>query len=377
MAFHITEYLTSPVRPYPYIPDPTLTAKDLMYRYIDLIREYDFKEILLIGGAGLRNIEYLLNLDERIRVAGFSWFLDAQKMILYTPLKSVDVSYKFFECTCPVCSVLRPKDRRSINNIAKHNLYMLRYLTNTVDKKVDIKYYSLILDYSEDILIFGGLYVGNPLSAWEDAISIIYDIKPSYVIFMGNVIDYSECDENQFNQWTLFIRHLIKLYEEYDVKSLFMLGPVEKYSFYRLIRHRCFLYGLRVDPLLDNLNYSRLRETATHLPLIRLYNTAKRNMIVKKEITNNRSLLFYLETRAVEDITSLEKLIEDLYYERTKREVDWIITTQTSYPYIDSEHKVAFPGIWLKQRIFATPNKGGAIYIPPDAKPRLIERELG
>ncbi len=48
-AFHVSEYLSNPEKPWPYIKDFSISNIEYMIRLIDIILESDLEEILIIG----------------------------------------------------------------------------------------------------------------------------------------------------------------------------------------------------------------------------------------------------------------------------------------------------------------------------------------
>lgn len=163
VAFHVSEYLTSRLPPYPYIDDETLMAKDYMMEMIKVITEYPFKEILLIGVGNPKMIRGL-DWDDRFRYAGYSWYLDGKNYRPYTNEKIIDIGYRYFEYGCPACKYTPPLIRRR-DSLPGHNLLTIRGVAED-EEIIEPKIYELIADYHEDILIISGLYIGNRYSRW-------------------------------------------------------------------------------------------------------------------------------------------------------------------------------------------------------------------
>jgi len=373
-AFHITEYLTVRALAYPEIPEPNLTLRDLMFRYIDVIREYDFKQIVLIGGSSPRIAPELLDLDDRIVVCGLSWFIDARSRRVYNYRDVESVLNSYFECSCPYCRFLNARDRRIPEAIAMHNLYMSHVLLNDYPDNPNVKFYDLILDEHEDMLVVGGVYVGNKLSGWRILMDIVDEVEPSYLVFMGCVLDDSNHSREQLDDWTYFTEWLIRFRSDFNLIPIFMRRGCEWGGVGKMYisRRYPFLYHVGQDPIEDSLN--EYYEDKFLIRLARLYNYSKYFLRVKKNSFKG-SFIIGLEASNLLD-KGAESCLDDLKSRRRYYGVDWLISTISNQVYLNREFRVAIPGEWISYQPMIHQPKPGLIYITRDGEVKQLNVEF-
>jgi len=368
-AFHISEYLYTELRPYPELSDPFMSAYDLMVSYIKNILEYDFRQLLLVGAASPNYAYRLMDLDDRICLSGYTWYIDAGEKLLYTEKKNINVKNRFYECTCPYCSVKPPLTRRSSSSIAQHNLYFSNWLINyDIDYPVDVevRLYDLIADYSHDILIAAGLYVGHRDSIWRGLIHIAKRLKPRYLILMGNTLYIDGFGKGQ-GEWIKFMERLMELRLNGTITILMKSYGEERPI--NITRRYKFLFPGEIDPLMDNLRETIYDEAL--MKLIRLYATAKSKLTIKK-YRDSKPLTLTLETRPIEE-KDVERTLEELARERESRALEWFITTSINQPHIDTEKMVATPGIWRRTWNTYTKPEEGALYLTRRGEVKIIK----
>jgi len=367
VAFHISDYLTSSERPWPHIEDYSLSSFDLMMRYINLILGYDFDRLLLVGGASPRYAFRLLEIDDRIILAGYSWYLDAEKRRIYD-LKEryiVNIEDKEYECNCPYCVSMPPKVRRKSEGIARHNLYLNKIQISSEDISVDIQLYDLIADYSEDIVITGELSVGGPKSKWRSMIKKIYQLKPDYLIVIGRIFDFKTVDEKHIKHWREFIEILTKLHNDYNL-NLISVYRYPSSGVYRLLKDIVYppKRGERPNVLQEN-------EADTLIArIIRMVVSSRSPIIVKKWYGGEVSSTFTIQYMGVaeQDFDISKNELRDF-----SKDTDWLICDYINRPYIDYQNKIGTPGIWDLRDIHYIKSEPGLIHIKRNGDIELIK----
>jgi hypothetical protein len=366
-AFHVSEYLSASEKPWPQIDNYSLTAEDLMIRYIEVILEYDFSQLLLVGGGSPRYARRLLELDDRICLAGYSWYLDGVKNNLYMPTGHVKpLGNRWFECSCLNCRSTPPKVLKTTSYIAGHNLYLNKLLVEDLDTEdIEVVFYGLIADYHENILVVGEVSVGADKSIWRALTRYLYRVKPDYLIIIGSIFDWGAVDNKRLGEWIEFIEALKKLHLDYGVELI----PVYRYV------------GKNLPYLMTNLSFTinmRPRgsvfgesELDKALGIItRIISSSRTPIKIKKKVDPERSIVFTVEYLGVAE-KPFEAAAEDL--KNLRRHGDWLITDYINQPYIDHEHQVATPGVWdLTWRHYNEP-KPGAIHITKEGEIMLIK----
>ena len=366
-AFHVSEYLSAVERPWPQIGDYSLTAEDLMIRYIEVILEYDFRQLLLVGGGSPRHAPRLLELDDRICVAGYSWYLDGQRNNIYMPTGYIKpLGNKYFECNCPNCRSIPPKTLRTSSYIAGHNLYLNKYLVKELDtEEIETNFYDVIADYHEDIVVVGEVSVGADKSRWRRLLNYLGRVKPDYLIIIGSIFDWEIIDERHIKEWIEFTERLKNLYLDYGTELI----PVYRYVGKNLPYLMSSLsYTVNMRPRRSIFGESELDPV---LGIITRIITSSRSPIkVKKRVEPGKDIVFTVEYHGVAE-KPLEAAAEELKY--LKKGGDWLITNYLNQPYIDWENKVATPGVWdLTWRHYTQP-KPGAIHITKEGEINLIK----
>jgi|Deesub1362B_J571_1020462.scaffolds.fasta_scaffold00004_125 hypothetical protein len=366
LAFHITEYLTTTHPPYPEIPEPHLTPKNLMYRHIEAILTRPLQKLILIGGSNPRIRQDLLKLDKRIAVAGYSWYLNAQNMTLHSHKTTISLKTRYIECQCPSCTTTTARDRRKPGYIARHNLIIDKATVEDLDIETWHKPWDLILDPHEDLLITGALHVGLPESQWRTLIETAHKIKPSYLI-TTNQIDTTPNTENQKQEWTEYIETLKNLWKQYGTITIPMRPPRTEEAI-PLTRRHTLLYQANKDPL------TQWHQTTPHdntiLTIIRHHNHAKTNLEIKKE-THKKPVTLKIITTGLDTTTPPEQLTE--YYKGYRHRHNWLIITSLNQPYIDPKNKVANPGTWLTHQPTHKQPQPAALHLTKNAQLKIIK----
>ncbi len=340
---------------------------DYIKYLVRLILDYPFKEVLIVGGGSPRHAKELLEMDpERIRLAGYSWYIDAGKYLIYNSLgELIDLRNSFYECTCRVCSVTGPRLRRTHPYMALHNLIqnrdIIRHYAGEETENIEIKLYDLILETYEDLLILNDIMVGARYSLWRFALELAEKIYPRYLVLTGKAIDVHYIDQTLLREFTEWIsRHR-------DIKTI-LLWDIPKY-------HKTILN------MLDSLLYRHMdminieiddRDIPTREKVTQLILTSKWSRIEIKKETWNDPLYIEIELLGPTE-KPLETALEELIH--WKKPDKWLITDYIDQPYIDREHKIATPGRWATNIRPPQRLKPGAIHITQKGEIKIIKKE--
>jgi len=364
IAFHVSEYLYSRRRPWPYIKDYSLTSYGYMLHLLKTILEYPFKEVILIGGASPRYYRELIELDERIRLAGYSWYIDGVKYQLYNPDgRIISLRDRYYTCNCKVCrlrSVSRLRDREAIS---LHNLLINKYLVEDWGDElsnISIEVYDLILDTHEDLMIINELRVGIGSSLWRDAFKLVRRYKPKYLILTGSLLSLDE--SSLTDEYRDLVEALTEVEE--DTKIFYIPGYISKSRWVRDILYKLYLRDIDiVDRKMEVRDEENILERLTRLIL-----TAKKRMIIKK-YTWDKPFTIEITLYGSQE-KSFETAVEEL--KMINKEYDWLVTNYINKPYIDYENKVATPGEWHREWDKYEEPEAGAIYVTPEGEIKLI-----
>ena len=365
IAFHISEYLYSRAKPWPYIKDYSLTSYGYMMHLLKIILEYPFNEVILIGGASPRYYRDLIQLDGRIRLAGYTWYIDGVKYQLYTPEGSIlNLKDKFYLCNCRVCRENPVSRLRDPGNISLHNLLINKYLVEGLEDKlykIRLEIYDLILDTYEDLMIINELKVGSGYSIWRKAFNIVERYKPKYLIIMGNLI--SPHDRVSYDEYKDLIETLTELSQE--TKIFYIPRYISKSRWITSILYKIYLED--VDAINDKLKV--IDEAGILERLTRLLLTAKKKMVIKK-LTWDEPFTIEVWLYGPTD-ESFEKAVEEI--KKIRKEHEWLITNYINKPYIDYEDKIATPGEWHREWDRYEAPEPGAIYLTTEGEIKIIK----
>ena len=360
-GFHVSQYLSTDVSPYPELRGKYSNFYDFMIKIIQNILKYPFNEVLLVGGAGPRFYDKLLSIDSRIRLAGYTWYIDGMRYRVYTPSsKVVDVRDGFYICKCDVCRYYNPVILRRKENIVQHNIITNKYLIEkTVGRRMTLSEpffttYDLILDTYEDLIILNELMVGHRKSLWRLAIKALREMKPYYLILTGDLIhEYGAYEE--YREFIYELRDIAKH------TTIFYVSREEDYKRYWNMLKKLYLPE---KDLLKNKLVETDREGVLET-ILKIFLTARyRNMKIKKitwdgDVDIRIKLFGSLDKPLNQILDELEKYLIETF----TADVDWIITDLAPKPYIDKPNRIAIPGelhrYWGK---YEKPEPG-AVYI--------------
>ena len=120
MALHASEYMMS------FKSDSTV--RQILYTYFRQLAE-SAESVLIVGTLNPKWSSFMRGSfpkGPRLSVAGLSWFLDAERGLLYTDSDYIDATGKYVECKCATCSDIGPRNLMSgVGARARHNLTYL------------------------------------------------------------------------------------------------------------------------------------------------------------------------------------------------------------------------------------------------------------
>jgi hypothetical protein len=366
VAFHASEFLSSRLRPYPYYPDKYISAKDYLLLLLKEVVNYPFKRILVLGGASPRHMDLLMDLSDKIVLAGLSWYIDARRFRVYTDKRKIKYLGKsYFECDCPICKYVSAKQRRTPYYIALHNLYY-NWLYIEGDDKHRFETYDLIVDANEILIVTSNLYIGHPQSLWQVFFNKMKRVKPTYIILIGNTLYLDNPSDKNRQKWSELIRILSELYEEHGTISIFMKGRSETYPI-DILTNDSFLYREAKDPLIN-----KFTEEPGLLTLIKFYSGAKQELTVKKK-TLKEEFTIKIANEKIIDHLPPEEAIKLVRNDKSHKGYDWIFTNLLNYPYVDYKEKVAIPGEWTLFSPSLTEPRPGYIVVDKNGSVKVKE----
>ena len=179
-----------------------------------------FKKVLVIGGADPYFIKYELRPKfPNASVAGFGWYLDAARGIIYGRGGRVDVNETDVICDCASCSTGRSQDlSRLPRSRSIHNFLAVQ---GTMDGKDPPELErSGIVHRGQKMMLASDLYLGTDDSLVYDFIDALKTEKPRTLILLGNTFDLENAEPDA-----------LKLHTE-DFFGLLMDYEIEVYPVY-------------------------------------------------------------------------------------------------------------------------------------------------
>ena len=332
-----------------------------------LILKFPFKEVLVIGGASPKHAKEFMEMDpERVRLAGYSWYIDAGKYIVYDALREpIDIRNWYYECTCTVCRAVGPRMRRTHGYMALHNLIQNRelilYYAGEDIGDMELELYDLILETYEDLLIINDIMVGTRYSLWREALDLAQKVYPNYLVITGIPIDTYRVDSKTLREFVGWISNHI------DIKVILLWRTARYHQIVLKIldsilhKHQDLIHG-RIDS--EDIP---MREMVTRLLLTSKWS----RMRIKKETWREPLEILVSLVGPVEK--PISDALKDL--DKWKKRETWLITDYIDQPYIDGEHKIATPGRWATNIRPPQRLKPGAIHITQKGEIKIIKKE--
>jgi len=170
MALHASEYL------YSWKRDPG--ARQILYQYSgELMRKAEM--VLLLGATSPQAMGFAKNAFpdwHKMRIAGFSWYLDAVNHRLYaqdSPNEILDSRGSFVECGCETCRANGA--RRLAEDVlvrAAHNIECSTAIA-TGKQLPKTTAYDLVIGENAKALIAGDMHIGTEGSLYTDFLALL------------------------------------------------------------------------------------------------------------------------------------------------------------------------------------------------------------
>jgi len=335
-GLHATEYM------YWFKVDPQ--ARTSLYKYGEEVRGR-IDNLLVIGALNpshLKLVQEVFSSIEKLSIAGYSYYLDAEKFKAYFPGRTVDVKWTMVECKCPICKSHPPlKLSESIELRTRHNLNYLKTLLNG-GKAYPYEVYDLILSKDETALIASDIHIGTPESMFKQFIDKVKIEKPNHLILLGDIFDLRYGDITLHEVAVFFSTlasincyvHVVSGCCDSNLNSL--LKVMDKLAFegkyapatYKKIK-------LASDIFLKEyfLNFYRFYRQAREKLTIKLPNQITMTLIHGHQVVENPK-------------EKLENIVELLREYKQTLETDWLVIGHIHRAFIDYESELAAVGCW-------------------------------
>ncbi|MBO3832901.1 MAG: metallophosphoesterase [Candidatus Brockarchaeota archaeon] len=179
VGLHATEYILN------YDEEP---ARELYGKALEEMIRMRMQP-LVIGVMGPKSFPPLLYRGyPESSFAGMSWLLKAKEFVAYHGMENLDLKNCVMKCDCEACLGKSPNQvSRSVEDIAEHNLVQFK---NFVERrgKNEINTFDAILEEGT-MAVVGDLHIGTPQSLWQLCLSKLREIKPSYIVLLGDTFD--------------------------------------------------------------------------------------------------------------------------------------------------------------------------------------------
>jgi len=185
MALHASEYMVS------FNDDSTV--RQVVYSYFNHFAE-SAKSVLILGALSPRWLSFMRSdfpKGPRLSVAGLSWFLDAERGVIYSDGGRVDTTSKYVGCKCPTCSKAKPKDlMHDLSARARHDLsYLINNVDNTSAAPLGLTTCDLLLEKDEKALLLSDIHIWTDRALLDNLLAFLRKERPSYIVFLGDVFD--------------------------------------------------------------------------------------------------------------------------------------------------------------------------------------------
>jgi len=364
-ALHATEYV---------LCYDELLAQRLFTMFLVALCE-NFDRGLVIGvlnPKSYRIIEshYGLQWRDKLVLSGRGWWLSAVKHRLFWRGGSVDLMKYSVRCYCRECRGRILDHRSSVEELASHNLQLLREMVGREvfsSKSAHIEKYDVYL--RGRILVVSDLHIGTVESMLDEFICMLEEIKPDYVVFVGDTFDLV--------RGKLALYHLMKFFASLHrtgVEVVPVLGDAEGGG-----------YSKRDRLLLDSLYRILLVDEGWTSPHVRMYALdwymvwfMKFCRSMRKEVSAilpcGRRVFFVHGHEWGTDLEYVKKRARL----RGARLGDWVILGHLHKFHVDKEMGVIVCGCWQRatesmERRGFTPDTGTALLINSDGDVELME----
>ena len=366
-ALHASEYLMR------FKFDPY--ARNILYKIAGEVDGW-IESLLVLGVLRPESLRFICDVFmgvENLSFGGFSYYLDAKAFRLYLDEGVVDVSSRFLDCRCPICS--RSNFRDLIEDVglrAAHNLYQLKSMLDG-GFMYEGELYDLIVGEGETALLISDVHGWTVESRFDDFIDFIRKISPTHLVLLGDIFDFKYGDPSTSQLDSLFnllgevncTVHLAEGCCDGELNSL--LRILDKLVFRG--RHKS------LASIEDELDSRILIE------FYKLYRSAKSELTIK--LPDNSVLVALHGHRLTLNPAEKLSVVKSLMLEyKASIDADWIVIGHIHRAFIDHENGLASTGCWQLpprrlQRTVSREDLFKAILVDGDGNLSLIGERVG
>lgn len=283
VALHATEYVLSSK---PMADDAdiiTNAARNLYGIAMHKILTEMKARPLVIGVMSPRSFPFLLHKEHpEASFAGMGWYLQARQCHIYHGSRIVDLRNSVMECNCKAC---RGKSSSgtfmSVEDLAEHNLIQIKNFVKG-EEVSNIHQYDAIVKEGT-IAVVADLHIGTLQSIYEVCIDRLKEIKPSYLVFLGDTFDFVNGKPVLFE-----VSKFMDALREIEAEIIPLLGCSD--SSWKGLFETLQRISFKRGPLKPQLLKPNFRISEAVRDLIMFYTAAKEKAVVK--LANGRIVIF-------------------------------------------------------------------------------------
>ncbi len=238
---------------------------------------------LVIGAMSPKSFPLVLYREyPEASFAGMSWLLLARKGHIYRGSDVISLENCVMECDCEACFGKSANEvSRSVEDLAEHNLVQFQNFIRGKDEN-EIRLYDAVLGRGT-MAVVGDLHIGTNQSLWQLCLKKIEEIRPSYLILLGDTFDYVHGDPSLW-EVTEFMNTLRKL--KVEIIPVFGCSDSDWRELFETMQRLSFKRGpLRPQLLEPNTIVSEAVRN-----LLMLYTISKEK--VKVKLANEKMIMF-------------------------------------------------------------------------------------
>jgi len=331
MALHASEYMM--------VRKEDSTVGQILNNYFGHLVELA-QSVLIVGVLNPKWLSYMESSfprGPRMSYAGLSWFLDAERGLLYSDSSSIDATTKYVDCKCKICSGIKPVVLMTdADTRARHNLgYLIDHFVNP-SSRLELTTYDLLLQENEKVLLVSDLHIWSGRALLDDFLDFLRDEKPAFIVFIGDIFNLkSRPDLPETCAFFETLRELGSLV--FVVKGC---SDSDQDEF--LSASDELMISARPKPMLWSKE-EKPAITQAYLDLYRFYRCAKDELNIK--LANGAVIVAKHGHDIVEDVSSSQKaMVEQMAEARARERARWLIMGHLHKAFIDDERRVASVG---------------------------------